>query len=217
MLNITNFYSHPTNSDGLYSECKGCRLSIQREYRKNGNGKKVAKKYHTSEKGQNSFKKFKQSDNYKKNQIKYNKSTKGKKVAFNNYKQYIAKPENKKKRAIYHKNYLNNRYKTDLNFRLIDRMRKSVNRAIKHARINKNNSTFAYIGCSLIEFKAHIEAQFLPGMTWENHNKYGWHIDHIIPLCTAKTEEDIYKLCHYSNLQPLWAKDNLSKGSKIVT
>ena len=52
-------------------------------------------------------------------------------------------------------------------------------------------------------------------MSWETHSLYGWHIDHIIPLSSAKTEEEIYQLCHYTNLQPLWAEDNLKKGDKL--
>ena len=51
-------------------------------------------------------------------------------------------------------------------------------------------------------------------MTWEN--KGAWHIDHIIPTCTAKTEEDLIRLNHYTNLQPLWAEENLKKGSKLI-
>ena len=51
-------------------------------------------------------------------------------------------------------------------------------------------------------------------MTWDNYGKYGWHIDHIIPLGTAKTEKDLEKLLHYSNTQPLWAEENLSKSKK---
>lgn len=74
-----------------------------------------------------------------------------------------------------------------------------------------------YIGCSLLELKKHIEKQFKDGMTWENHGLHGWHIDHIIPLSLAKDEPEIYKLCHYTNLQPLWAKENLSKGNKILS
>jgi hypothetical protein len=62
--------------------------------------------------------------------------------------------------------------------------------------------------------KKHLEIQFIEGMSWENQGK--WHIDHKIPLSSAKTEEEVYKLCHYTNLQPLWAEDNLKKGSKIL-
>jgi hypothetical protein len=51
-------------------------------------------------------------------------------------------------------------------------------------------------------------------MSWDNYGYYGWHIDHIIPLSSAKTKEEIYKLCHFKNLQPLWWTDNLSKGKK---
>ena len=51
-------------------------------------------------------------------------------------------------------------------------------------------------------------------MTWNNRSE--WHIDHIIPLSSAKTEEELYKLFHYTNLQPLWAKDNLIKGKKTI-
>ena len=56
----------------------------------------------------------------------------------------------------------------------------------------------------------------MEGMSWDNYGYYGWHIDHIIPLSFAKTEEETYKLCHYTNLQPLWANDNLTKGKKLI-
>ena len=64
--------------------------------------------------------------------------------------------------------------------------------------------------------KKHIESQFKDGMSWENHKHDGWHIDHIIPLSSAKNEENVYKLCHYTNLQPLWATENYKKGKKII-
>ena len=51
-------------------------------------------------------------------------------------------------------------------------------------------------------------------MSWENQGK--WHIDHIIPLSSAANEEELYKLCHFTNLQPMWATDNIRKGSKII-
>ena len=61
--------------------------------------------------------------------------------------------------------------------------------------------------------KAHLEAQFQPGMSWENYGQ--WHVDHITPLASAKTPEELVALCHYTNLQPLWAADNIRKGAKI--
>ena len=81
--------------------------------------------------------------------------------------------------------------------------------------ITKKNKTFDIVGCSPESLKEHLEKQFTNGMTWDNRSE--WHIDHIIPLSSAKTEEELYKLCHYSNLQPLWAGDNLSKGNKVFT
>ena len=80
----------------------------------------------------------------------------------------------------------------------------------------KKSKVYKIIGCSYDDFKKHIESQFKEGMTWENHNRYGWHLDHIIPCASAKTEEELIKLNHYTNYQPLWAKDNMTKGSKLL-
>jgi hypothetical protein len=104
-----------------------------------------------------------------------------------------------------------NRRKTDPLYDLVCHMRLMVYRYIK----KKDQRTHEIIGCSPEELKNYIESLWLPNMTWDNHTHDGWHIDHIIPLCAGKTEEEIYKLNHFTNLQPLWAKDNLSKGGKI--
>jgi hypothetical protein len=104
-----------------------------------------------------------------------------------------------------------NRRKTDPLYDLMCHMRLMVYRYIK----KKDERTHEIIGCSPKELKEYIESLWLPGMTWDNHTHDGWHIDHIIPLCSAETKEEIYKLNHFSNLQPLWAKDNLTKGGKI--
>lgn len=69
------------------------------------------------------------------------------------------------------------------------------------------------LGCDFKTAHKHIEKQFTEGMSWDNRSE--WHIDHIIPLASAKTEEELAKLCHYTNLQPLWAEDNLRKGDKL--
>lgn len=80
----------------------------------------------------------------------------------------------------------------------------------------KNKKTHELIGAEWVIVRDHLESKFREGMTWENHTYNGWHIDHIIPLCSAKTEEELIKLFHYTNLQPLWAKENLRKSGKIV-
>jgi hypothetical protein len=86
---------------------------------------------------------------------------------------------------------------------------------IKTHNITKKNKTFEIVGCSPQELKEHLEKQFKEGMNWENRNL--WHIDHIIPLASANTEEELYKLCHFTNLQPLWAEENIKKSDKLLT
>lgn len=74
--------------------------------------------------------------------------------------------------------------------------------------------TTAILGAGPEVVKKWIEDQFKAGMTWENHGTV-WHIDHIIPLACAKSEEEAYKLLHFSNLQPLWAKENQQKSGRV--
>lgn len=80
----------------------------------------------------------------------------------------------------------------------------------------KSKTTFEIVGLTAQELKIYIENKFTNGMTWENYGPYGWHIDHKIPLDSAKTEKDLYDLCCYTNLQPMWWNENLKKGSKIL-
>ena len=73
------------------------------------------------------------------------------------------------------------------------------------------------IGCTYGEFKVHLEKQFEQGMNWNNYGKYGWNIDHIIPYYKwdLTKNEEIVKCCHWSNIQPLWYKENCSKNRNI--
>jgi hypothetical protein len=89
----------------------------------------------------------------------------------------------------------------------------SLNRAFKQKGFSKSGNSEQLLGCSWEELKAHIENQFSGGMCWENRGE--WHVDHIIPLSSGKTVEEVMVLCHYKNLQPLWALDNLRKGNRI--
>ena len=72
------------------------------------------------------------------------------------------------------------------------------------------------LGCSIEAFKAHLEKQFKPGMSWDNYGYWGWHVDHRIPLASAKSVAHMKQLFHYTNLQPLWWYENFAKGSKII-
>jgi hypothetical protein len=86
--------------------------------------------------------------------------------------------------------------------------------SIKKMGYSKKSKTNEILGCSFEVFKQHIERQFKKGMTWNNHGE--WHLDHIIPMASATTEEEVLKLNHYTNFQPLWAEDNLKKSDKII-
>lgn len=98
-------------------------------------------------------------------------------------------------------------------FVLAMRIRQRTRYSFVRRKISKNKSTQEMLGCNWEEFKAHIESQFTEGMSWDRFKEI--HIDHVIPLASATTEEELIKLAHYTNLQPLWAKDNMSKGAKM--
>lgn len=97
----------------------------------------------------------------------------------------------------------------------IERTRSLVSRSFRKHGYQKDSKTQYILGCDWEFFRQHIERQFLKGMSWDNRSQ--WHIDHIIPLATATSKEDVHRLNHYTNLRPLWAWDNLSKGAEVQT
>ena len=107
------------------------------------------------------------------------------------------------------------RYYEDLEYKLMYLSRSRVRLALK-GRGAKSRKTVQLIGCSIEHLRQHLEAQFTEGMTWDNHGE--WHIDHIKPCASFDlTDEGQQRECfNYANLQPLWAKDNLSKGAKVL-
>jgi hypothetical protein len=123
---------------------------------------------------------------------------------------YYANPLNREKLNT----RLRNRLSNDLNFKLRSALRCRLKEAIKNNQ--KSGSAVRDLGCSIEELKTHLESKFLPGMTWDNWSRDGWHIDHIVPLASfdLSDPEQLKKACHYTNLQPLWAKDNIRKGDK---
>jgi hypothetical protein len=110
------------------------------------------------------------------------------------------------------------RYQNDFNYKISNILRKRLSAVLKIKNTPKIKKTLELLGCSIQEFKNYLEKQFKEGMTWENRGLYGWHIDHIIPCASfdLSDPEQQKKCFHYTNLQPLWWNENLSKGSKIL-
>ena len=106
-----------------------------------------------------------------------------------------------------------NRKKTDPLFKLKCNLSSRTCLAFKRKGYKKESKTAKTLGASYKIVKKHLERQFTDGMNWENYGE--WHVDHIIPLASANTKDELINLCHFRNLQPLWAADNFSKGCRI--
>lgn len=157
-------------------------------------------------------KKYRQSEKYKENQRKYAQTNKRKE-----YKKEYRKTEKYKNWV---NEYFSERKKNDPVFKIQIRMRQRIGNFLKVKKLSKKNTTFKMIGCTPEFLKIYLEKKFYPHpktnekMTWKNHTLHGWHVDHIKPLDMAKTISEAEKLSHYTNLQPMWADENISKGNK---
>ena len=119
----------------------------------------------------------------------------------------------KKNKIKFHTAYTKKRRQEDPFYRLKQNYRSRTSAAFRNNGYTKDSRSYELIGCSFDELKNHIEKQFTRGMSWENYGK--WHIDHIYPVSRARDEEHLKELCKYTNLQPLWASDNIKKSNKI--
>lgn len=213
---VTEFYKKSDSPDGLRTHCKSCVKEYQIE------NKERIRKY-KAELQNNPEYKLKKKDynkNYnavKKAEISVQKASyyaKNRDKKIKEVKIYrIKNPD--KVRARINKRY-KIRIKQDINFRLSMGLRARLNAAIK-ANVKKG-SAVRDLGCSIEYLKQYLEAKFQPGMSWENYGIRGWHIDHIIPLSSfnLQNREELLKACHYSNLQPLWAIENIKKSNKVA-
>jgi len=129
------------------------------------------------------------------------------------YKDYSKKwiTENKEKWKQYYKEwqkeYQQNKYNTNPDYKLRMCVGTRIRLALKSQNKTKLGKTTDYLGCNYKQLKYHLESQFTEGMCWDNYGE--WEIDHIIPLSKGGS-------LHYTNLQPLWWKDNLKKSNKIL-
>jgi hypothetical protein len=210
--------------DGLKTICKDCRkIESKKRYDEN---KEYFIQYNQLTKESRNVSKKKWSElnkdkvNISSKKYVLNNSEKRKesiKIYYLNNKEKIKDYKKRwdKNNPTYMTDYDKKRKKIDPEYKLWVNIRNRTSNYIKLKNITKNNSTYNLIGLTPNELKTHLEKQFTKGMTWELFGQ-NIHIDHIIPLSSAKTEEEIYKLCHYTNLQPLWAEDNLKKSNKIL-
>lgn len=190
--NLDEFNKRVGSKDGFAYECRECSKKRGKEYY-DKNEKKLKlyqKKYY-----QNNYEHvLERTKNYRELNID----------KINEYEK-----NRRKIRKNYLNEYVKNRRQVDILFRLISNLRNRTRKFLK----NKSEPTKNIIGVELDQLKKYLESKFKSGMSWENYGE--WHIDHIIPLSTAKTEEELINLCHYTNLQPLFARENIIKSNKI--
>jgi hypothetical protein len=184
---IDNFYKQHTTKDGYQYQCCSC------------SSKRVKHKidtYNLVITAQNEL--LTRTDRYNKQRIEQQK---------------IKKVEYYKKTKETRATEIRNKLTTDPLFRLRHNLKNLIRNSIKNNGYKKTTKTARILGCSIIEFKEHIENQFFEGMSWNNYGE--WEYDHIRPVSWAKSESEIIELNHYSNFQPLWKKDNRSKSNRF--
>jgi hypothetical protein len=212
---ICLFSKNNKTKDKLHCSCKDCdkekylknrdeNILKMREYKKN-NPQKIKEYYIQNQEKYQQYRDSKKDLTKKYMKSYYNNN-------LENRKKYLEKIKVGRniKRNIFEKNKREN----DPLHKLRIYMRNRIGFYVKKNKYNKNNTTFEIVGCAPQELKKHLEQTFIGTMSWDNYGE--WHIDHKIPLSSANNEEELYKLCHFTNLQPMWAVDNIKKGSKII-
>ena len=191
------FYKDKAQKDKYHHQCKICVKEYQIKNKEQRN--KYQKEYRLKNK--------QKAAEFSKKYIELNKE----KIA--NYKKdYYLK--NKEKISKYRNEWRNNKFKNDYLFKLTSNIRTIIKQSFRRNGYSKKSRTYQILGCTFEEFKMHLEKQFTKGMSWENSGE--WHLDHIYPVSLAKDEEELIKINHYTNFQPMWAIDNIKKSNKII-
>ena len=183
-----------------------------KEYREKN--KEKAKEYHKTYFLNNKYvlKKY-NNEYYKNNKEKAKQYRLNNKEKINECKKQY-RLNNKEKNNLYHKQYRKEKKITEPLFKLRCNISSNICHAIKRQGYTKKTKTYKLLGCTFEHFKHHLEVQFTKGMNWDNIGQ--WHMDHIYPVSLAKDEDELIRLNHYTNFQPLWAEDNIKKGNKII-
>ena len=203
--NVSEFYVRKNRGNGLAGYTHKCILCIRESTRKKekSEGGFDKKKYMKEYREKNKEKLKEYIINWRVENV--DKFQSGRK---NYYK--------KNKEEVVRKNYeyCKKRKAIDPLYKLSRGIRSLILISFKNQFTTKSKKTLEILNCSFEEFKLHLESQFDDKMNWSNQGTY-WHMDHIIPISSAETEEDVYRLNHYTNFQPLYWLDNLKKSNKI--
>ena len=199
------FFRYRYTQNRFYSQCKECEKIYNKEYEKTAKRIEYKQKYEKSE--------------HRKELNRLKEKTEKRQEYLKKYK------ESGKKKIVYQRYYDNNkdaignrvkqRKAIDKKYHLILKLRGTLISSFKRKGYKKDSNTYKIIGTDYDTFYNHLLETYKNNYGYEWDKKEEVHIDHIIPISTAKTEQDIYKLCHYTNLQLLKAKDNLEKGAKL--
>lgn len=227
---LCDFGNNKNNKDGKSIYCRECEKLRSLEFR-NKNPDKVkesSKKWRNKnpEKYKETINKYLSKNPHmtsKERSKKYRENPEFNEKKSIQRKEYYLKnlgTEREKNKKYYHKNkklvreknneWKNNKRKNDGFYRMKLNLRHRLRNYLFGE--SKSKRTYDIVGLDKLEFKFYIESKFTEGMCWENYGK--WHLDHIKPLCQAKDNEEALLLNHYTNLQPLWAEDNLRKNRK---
>ena len=215
------FSNDKTTKDGLRYWCKQCVKKHQQENR--DKLREYRKKWHQEnpDKIRGHHKKYQQenADKIREYQKKYQQENPDKRKEYN--KKYRQENPDKKRESAkkwrkqnpeYSKEYQKNRLQSDPIYKMITNIRNRISQYCRVIKLNKTTKTKDMLGIDLLGFQLYMESKFQEGMNWDNYGK--WHVDHIKPISLATTEQEIIELNRYTNLQPLWAAENLKKSNK---
>jgi hypothetical protein len=190
--NITDYHKHSQTNTGYSTWCKVCANEYARSHRAKNKEKSIEKQREYATNNRQKMRQYYKTY-YERHREKIIKS----KVISNNKRRKIRK-------------------QTDPAYKIECNLRRRILLAVNGKK--KMFSTFDLIGCTPDFLKRYLESKFLTDMSWDNYGYKGWHIDHILPCASFDlTDPEQQRKCfHYTNLQPLWAKDNMAKGADVL-
>ena len=205
---LSEFYKDKYKKDGYKTICIGCNKIKYSENKKEFN-----------EKERKRYLEYSKEEKYKERKRKYYQDNKD--IIRSRAKKW--KEENLERQKKLDKEYYiknkdrilfrySERLKNDPLFKFIQSVKSNVRNSLTKRGYTKKSRTFEIVGIEYNDFIEYIESQFTEGMNWDNYGK--WHLDHKTPISWGVTEEEVILLSHYTNYQPLWANDNLSKGNR---